>query len=38
MDINFTDILLDEKLYDDVSVYNISYKISAGPKHLRTRF
>ena len=27
IDINFSDILLDEKLYENISVYNISYKV-----------
>ena len=30
--INFSYILLNEKLYGDISVYNISYKSSVGPK------
>ena len=29
---NFSDILLDEKLYENISVYDISYKTSTGPK------
>ena len=32
IDINFSDILLDEKLYENISVYNISYKTSTGLK------
>ena len=36
--INFSNILLDKKLYEDISVYNISYKTPAGPKPLRIRF
>ena len=31
-DINFSDILLNEKLYENISVYDISYKTSTGPK------
>ena len=38
IDINFSDILLDEKLYENISVYDISYKTSMGPKLLRIRF
>ena len=37
-DINFNNILLDEKLYENNSVYDISYKTSTGPKPLRIRF
>ena len=36
--IYFSDILLDKKIYENVSVYDISYKISTGPKQLRIRF
>ena len=35
IDIKFNDILLDEKSYKYVPVYNISYKTSAHPKPLR---
>ena len=38
IDINFSDILLEKKLYKNISVYDISYKISTGPKPLRIRF
>ena len=38
IDMNFSDILLDKKLYENISVYNISYKTSAGPKRLHIRF
>ena len=38
IDINFSDILLDEKLYENISVYHISYKTSTNPKSLRIRF
>ena len=31
-------ILLDKKLYENISVYNISYKTPTGPKPLRIRF
>ena len=36
--INFNNILSDKKLYENISVYNISYKTLTGPKPLRTRF
>ena len=35
IDINFSDILLAKKLYENISVYDISYKTSMGPKTLR---
>ena len=38
VDIYFSDILLDKKLYKNISVYGISYKTSTGPKPLRIRF
>ena len=37
-DINFDNILLDEKLYENVSVYDVSYKTSMSPKSFRIRF
>ena len=41
-DIDFTDILLDEKLYkenhENILIYQISYKTSTGVKPLRIRF
>ena len=37
-DINFDDILLNEKLYENISVYETSFKTSKGRKPLRTRF
>ena len=37
-DINFSDILLDETLYENIAVYDISYKTSTGPKPLHIRF
>ena len=37
-DINFDNTLLDEKLYKNTSVYDISYKTSTDPKPLRIRF
>ena len=37
VDIYFSDILLDEKLYENISVYDISYKTSRGPKLLRIK-
>ena len=30
--INFSNILLDKKFYENISVYNSSYKILTGPK------
>ena len=36
--INFSNILLDKKLHENISVYNISYKTSTGPKPSRIRF
>ena len=33
-DINSSDILLDRKLYENISVYDISHKTSVGPKPL----
>ena len=36
--INFSNILLNKKLYENISFYNISYKSPAGPKPLRIRF
>ena len=38
VDIYFSDILLDQKLYQNVSVYDISYKTSTRPEPLRIRF
>ena len=32
------DILLDEKIYQNISVYDISYKTSMGSKPLHLRF
>ena len=37
-DINFDNILLDKKLYENISVYDISYKTSTSSKPLRIRF
>ena len=41
-DIEFSDILLDERLYEEkyenILIYNISYKTSKGAKPLRIRF
>ena len=31
-------MLLNKKLYENISVYDISYKTSTGPKALRIRF
>ena len=36
--INFNNILLNRKLHEYISVYNISYKYPTGPKPLRIRF
>ena len=36
-DINFSNILLDKKLYENNSVDDISHKTSTGPKPLRIR-
>ena len=36
--INFRNIILDKKLYDNISVYNILYKTPTGPKPLHIRF
>ena len=36
--IDYSDILLDKKLYENISVYVISYKTSTGLKALRIRF
>ena len=37
-DIFSVDILLDEKIYENISVYDISYKTSSGPKPFNMRF
>ena len=37
-DINFGNVLLDEKPYEKILVYDISYKTSKGPKPLRIMF
>ena len=37
-DINFSNILLDKKLYGNIPVYQISYKTSMSPKPLRIGF
>ena len=37
-DINFSSILLDKKLYKNISVYDILYKTSTGSKPLHIRF
>ena len=36
-DISFSDILLDEKLYENILFCDISYKTSTDPKLLRIR-
>ena len=36
--INFSNILLGKKIYENISVYNTSYKTPIGPKPLRIRF
>ena len=35
--INFSNALLDKKLYENISIYNILHKTSAGPKPLGIR-
>ena len=36
--INFVYIFLDEKLYENISVYDISYNTSTGPKPFHISF
>ena len=36
--INFSNILIDKKLFENTSVYKISYKTPTGPKPLHVRF
>ena len=36
--IDFSNTLMDKKLYDNISVQKISYKTLTGPKPLRIRF
>ena len=36
--INFSNILLDKKIYENISVYDVSYKTQTGPKPLRIKF
>ena len=36
--INFSNILLDKKLYENISVYNFSFKTPTGPKPRHIRF
>ena len=36
--INFSNILLEKNLYENISVYIISYKTPTGSKPLRVRF
>ena len=38
ININFSDISLEEKLYESISVHSISYKTWMDPKSLRIRF
>ena len=38
IDINFSNLSLDERLYENISVYDISYKTLMGPKPSRFRF
>ena len=38
VDIYFSDILLDEKLYENILVYDISYKTSTSTKPYHVRF
>ena len=37
-DINFSNNLLDDKLYENISVYDILYKTQTGPNPVRIRF
>ena len=37
-DIDFDNILIDEKSHENILIYDISYKILIGAKPLRTRF
>ena len=37
-DFNLDNILIDEKLYQNISIYNISYKTLIDAKSLRTIF
>ena len=37
-DINFSNNLLDDKLYENISVYDILHKTQTGPNPLRIRF
>ena len=37
IDINFSDILLSNKIYATILVYDISYKTSTDPKALRIK-
>ena len=37
-DINFSNILLDKKLYENIPVYDILHKTSTGSKPLRIKF
>ena len=37
-DINFSNNLLDDKLYENILVYDILYKTQTGPNPLRIRF
>ena len=38
ININFSDILWHKKLYENISVYDVSYKFSMGSKPLHIRF
>ena len=38
IDIDFSDILLNKKLYENIFIYDISHKTFMGPKPLRIRF
>ena len=37
-DIYSVDILLDKEIYENISICDISYKTSTGPKRFRIRF
>ena len=38
IDIDFSDILFNKKLYENIFIYDISHKTFMGPKPLRIRF
>ena len=36
--INFSNVLLDKNLYENISIYNISYKTATSPKPMHFSF